>query len=117
MKCIAKKGKLARTVLLSEQFSPQLSFHAGRKLSGLMSGYAFRVSCNGTKPKIMSAAVSNQAASGRLQFLDELFRFHNLKELVNNTAKVYKNIAIYKPIAIFYAAFLLPDSGKTKEDT
>lgn len=95
------RGEYARAVLLPEQLSPQFPLHAGRKFSGPMSGYAFRVSCNGTVPKIMSTTVSNQATPGRFQFLYELFRFHNFKELVNNNTKINNNIALCKCIVIF----------------
>ena len=52
------------------------------------------------EPNIMLASVTDEVASRRLKFLYELFRFHNFKELINNNAKVYKNITSRKFMAI-----------------
>ena len=86
---------------LSEQPSPKPAFHAFLEFLGTVPWNGIHQSGYRTDPNVMSASMSDQAATCRLEFLYELFRFHNFKELVNNTAKIYNNITLTKYKAIF----------------
>ena len=86
---------------LSEQPASEFSFKPPREFLGVMPWHGFLVTRYGTEPNIVFASMANQAATCLLEFLYELFRFHNFKELINNTAKLYNNITSAKHKAIF----------------
>lgn len=86
---------------LSEQLPSQSALNPLTEFLGTVPWHGIHLSGDGAEPKVVFASVANQAATCRREFLYELTCLHNIKELFNNTAKVYNNITSIKHNAMF----------------
>lgn len=73
---------------------------------GIVTGNHSGLPCDGAVPNVVSATVSDQDASRIFQTSNELFRFHNVKELLSllDGAKVTIKLRTTKCFCNFFVA-------------